>query len=237
MPADRARRAAAKPRAAKAGTVLPDARVRVASFPPQVGAGCRLLVLGTVPSLRSLEMRQSYAHPHNLFWPFMGELYGAGPELPYADRIARLHAAGVGIWDVLKHCERPGSLDSSILAESEVANDIPGLLDAYPTIAAIALNGGKARQVFERRIAPEIRRGILFDAYPVDVVRSMRDASALDVWPQWELIDEPLVERVHETGGRIIAWTVNDEATAANLVALGVDGLCGDDVRVFSKLP
>ena len=87
------------------------------------------------------------------------------------------------------------------------------------------------------RIAPEIRRGILFDAYPVDVVRSMRDASALDVWPQWELIDEPLVERVHETGGRIIAWTVNDEATAANLVALGVDGLCGDDVRVFSKLP
>ena len=136
---------------------MPDARVRVASFPPQVGAGCRLLVLGTVPSLRSLEMRQSYAHPHNLFWPFMGELYGAGPELPYADRIARLHAAGVGIWDVLKHCERPGSLDSSILAESEVANDIPGLLDAYPTIAAIALNGGKARQVFERRIAPEIR--------------------------------------------------------------------------------
>ena len=66
--------------------------MKVASFPPQVGAGCRVLVLGTVPSLRSLEMRQSYAHPHNLFWPFMGVLYGAGPELPYAERIARLHA-------------------------------------------------------------------------------------------------------------------------------------------------
>ena len=131
-------------------------RVRVASFPPQVGAGCRVLVLGTVPSLRSLEMRQSYAHPHNLFWPFMGEIYDAGPELAYAERIARLHAAGVGIWDVLKHCERPGSLDSSILVESEVANDIPGLLDEHPGIAAIALNGGKAQQVFARRIAPGI---------------------------------------------------------------------------------
>jgi double-stranded uracil-DNA glycosylase len=131
-------------------------RVRVASFPPQVGEGCRVLVLGTVPSLRSLEMRQSYAHPHNLFWPFMGELFDAGPELPYAERIARLHAVGVGIWDVLKHCERPGSLDSSILVESEVANDIPGLLDAQPGIAAIALNGGKAQQVFARRIAPQI---------------------------------------------------------------------------------
>ena len=117
-----------------------------------------MLVLGTVPSLRSLEMQQSYAHPHNLFWPFMGRLYDAGPELPYAERIARLHAAGVGIWDVLKHCERPGSLDSSILADSEVANDIPWLLDAYPTIEAIALNGAKAQQVFARRIAPHIDR-------------------------------------------------------------------------------
>lgn len=116
-----------------------------------------MLVLGTVPSLRSLELRQSYGHAHNLFWPFMGALYGAGPELPYAQRIALLHRAGVGIWDVLKDCERPGSLDSSILPRSEVANDIPALLDAYPTIQAIALNGAKAQQVFARRIAANIR--------------------------------------------------------------------------------
>lgn len=136
---------------------------KVASFPPQVGEGCRLLVLGTVPSLRSLEMRQSYAHPHNLFWPFMGELYDAGSDLPYAERIARLHAAGVGIWDVLKHCERPGSLDSSIRPESEVPNDIPRLLDAHPTIRAIALNGAKAQQVFARRIGGRIRPARLAD--------------------------------------------------------------------------
>ena len=133
-----------------------DAPARVSSFPPQVGADCRVLVLGTVPSLRSLQMQQSYAHPHNLFWPFMGELFGAGSELPYAERIARLHAVGIGIWDVLRDCERPGSLDSSIRVDSEIANDIPALLDAHPTIAAIALNGAKAQQVFARRIAPFI---------------------------------------------------------------------------------
>jgi double-stranded uracil-DNA glycosylase len=130
--------------------------MKVSSFPPQVGAGCKLLVLGTVPSLRSLEMHQSYAHPHNLFWPFMGVLYDAGPELPYSERIARLHASGVGIWDVLKDCHRPGSLDSSIRADSEVPNDIPGLLENFPTIRAIALNGGKAQQVFARRILPAL---------------------------------------------------------------------------------
>jgi len=142
----------------------------VASFPPQVGAGCRVLVLGSVPSVRSLELRQSYAHPHNLFWPFMGLLYGAGPELAYADRIARLQAAGVGIWDVLEQCERAGSLDSRIVAASEVPNDIPRLLADYPTIAAIALNGAKAQQVFARRIAPAIaaerRAGLALLALP-----------------------------------------------------------------------
>lgn len=86
------------------------------------------------------------------------------------------------------------------------------------------------------QLAPEIRRGILFDAYPVDVARSMRDASALDVWPQWELIDAPLVERVHDAGGRVIAWTVNSTSAAERLVELDVDGLCGDDVRLLSNL-
>src|SRR5512135_2646164 len=109
---------------------------RVESFPPQVAPDCVLLVLGTVPSVRSLELRQSYGHRHNLFWPFMGELFEAGPDLDYAERIARLHRIGIGIWDVLERCERPGSLDSSIVPGSEVANDIPGLLDAQPTIRA-----------------------------------------------------------------------------------------------------
>lgn len=128
----------------------------VESFPPQIGAHCRVLVLGTVPSVRSLELRQSYGHAQNLFWPFMGELFGARPELAYAERVARLHACGIGIWDVLERCERRGSLDSDIVVESEVPNDIPGLLARETEIAAIALNGAKALQVFRRRIAPRI---------------------------------------------------------------------------------
>ncbi|MBZ0222001.1 MAG: DNA-deoxyinosine glycosylase [Dokdonella sp.] len=129
---------------------------RVESFPPQVGACCRVLILGSVPSRRSLELRQSYGHAQNLFWPFMGELFNAGPELAYAQRIARLHASGIGIWDVLERCERRGSLDGDILRASEVPNDIPGLLERHPETSVIALNGSKAAEVFRRRIAPHI---------------------------------------------------------------------------------
>jgi glycerophosphoryl diester phosphodiesterase len=83
------------------------------------------------------------------------------------------------------------------------------------------------------RLAPELRRGILFDEYPAEVEQAMRAASALDVWPQWELIDTALVDRVHANAGRVIAWTVNTTAAARKLASLGVDGLCGDDVRLL----
>ena len=85
------------------------------------------------------------------------------------------------------------------------------------------------------RLAPTVRRGILFDAYPDDIDSAMRDTGALDVWPEWTLVDAPLVERIHAGGGHVIAWTVNTTAAAARLVRLGVDGLCSDDVRLLPK--
>lgn len=83
-------------------------------------------------------------------------------------------------------------------------------------------------------LAPSLRRGILFDESPCDVLASMRAASAVDVWPHWKLIDERLVEQVHGAGGRVIAWTVNTTAAALDLVRMGADGLCGDDVRLLT---
>jgi double-stranded uracil-DNA glycosylase len=137
---------------------------QVRSFPPQVAERCRVLVLGTVPSVRSLALQQSYGHPQNLFWPLMGEMFDAGPELEYAERVRRVQSHGIGIWDVYASCERPGSLDSAIVRASEVANDIPALLWTLPSIAAIALNGGHAQRAFHRLVLPQIdaaRRDLL----------------------------------------------------------------------------
>ncbi len=86
----------------------------------------------------------------------MGEMFGAAPELAYAERIARLHARGVGIWDVLRVCQRKGSLDSAIIRDSEIANDIPDLLRRTSSIRTIALNGVRAGQAFRRLVLPRI---------------------------------------------------------------------------------
>lgn len=126
------------------------------SFPPETARDCRVLILGSMPGERSLAAAQYYAHPQNLFWPFMAALCGAGPELPYRRRIARLKRAGIGLWDVLAECVRPGSLDTRIVRESEAPNDLARLIAARPRLAAIALNGGKAAQAFARHVAPTL---------------------------------------------------------------------------------
>jgi len=87
-----------------------------------------------------------------------------------------------------------------------------------------------------REIAPEISRGILFETPGFDLRAAMDAAGARDVWPQWKLVDAALVAAVHAAGGRVIPWTVNARAEASRLVGLGVDGLCGDDVREFAGL-
>ena len=84
-----------------------------------------------------------------------------------------------------------------------------------------------------REIAPDIPRGILFEDRGVDMEGAVRRTGARDVWPNFRLIDQPMVDRIHALGCRAIAWTVNSAEVAADLMALGVDGLCGDDVRIF----
>ena len=97
---------------------------RVRSFPPIVSPHSRLLILGSMPGEASLKAGQYYAHPRNAFWHIMGELFGAGPSLPYQERVAILKSVGVALWDSLQACIRSGTLDASI--KEEVANDTPG---------------------------------------------------------------------------------------------------------------
>lgn len=84
------------------------------------------------------------------------------------------------------------------------------------------------------RLTPSARLGILFEHAPAEVARAMAVAGALDVWPHWSVVTAELVSTVHDAGGRVIPWTVNEQRLAQTLAELGVDGLCGDDVRLLA---
>lgn len=87
-----------------------------------------------------------------------------------------------------------------------------------------------------REIAPKIARGVLFDGSLANLQDVLARSAARDVWPQWKLIDQALVNRIHARGCRVIAWTVNSREDAARLAAVGVDGICSDDVRILEEL-
>lgn len=125
-------------------------------FPAQLDTDCRVLVLGSMPGVASLQAAQYYAHPRNRFWPLMGVVCGIDATLPYPARVRALNAAGVGVWDVIGQCERRGSLDASIVRGSDVPNALPALIAGLPGLRAIACNGGTAYQLFMARIAPAL---------------------------------------------------------------------------------
>jgi len=116
---------------------------RLLGLPPVISRRTRLVLLGSFPGAASLAAGQYYAHPRNQFWPIVGTLLGEDlPALPYRQRLARLRARGLGLWDIYAECRREGSLDSAI--EHAVLNDLASLRLRAPGLRAVAHNGGES---------------------------------------------------------------------------------------------
>jgi hypoxanthine-DNA glycosylase len=116
---------------------------RLTGLPPIADAGTRLLVLGSFPGVASLRAQQYYGHPQNAFWKILGALWGLPlAQAAYPERVAALHAHGLGVWDVYASCEREGSLDADI--RGATLNDFAALRAACPRLEAIAHNGGES---------------------------------------------------------------------------------------------
>ena len=113
------------------------------SFPPVTDASTRVLILGSLPGEESLARAQYYANPRNQFWRLVETLIDAElVALPYERRLARLRAAGVGLWDTVGTARRRGSLDGAI--RDIRANPLPALVDALPALRAVGFNGGRS---------------------------------------------------------------------------------------------
>lgn len=108
----------------------------------------QILILGSLPSRRSIAAQQYYAHPRNAFWPIMRELFDI--QGGYAARCRQLLDKKIALWDVLASSVRPGSLDSRIELDSACANDFATFLRHHAHIRFIAFNGRKAEQLFRR---------------------------------------------------------------------------------------
>lgn len=128
---------------------------QLTAFEPHAEQNARLLVLGSMPGITSLKIQQYYAHPRNAFWPIILSLYGSASDpLDYDQKLKILSTQRIALWDVLKHCERKGSLDSSIKKDSTVCNDFIPFLNNHSSIRKILLNGKTAERLFVRHVLP-----------------------------------------------------------------------------------
>lgn len=148
---------------------------------PVIDTHTRILILGSFPGAASLAAAQYYAHPRNLLWPILSRLTSedlAG--MPYAGRLPRLLAHGIGLWDVLGACEREGSLDSAIRAPA--ANDFARLHQLCPLLETVGFNGQTSGKFAPQFAEAGYRTLVLPSTSPA--YASMTFAQKLLAWQQ-----------------------------------------------------
>lgn len=133
-------------------------------FPPIVSVHSQVLILGSMPSLASLQAQQYYAHPRNAFWPIQQALWGIAAQASYAQRVQILQEKGVAVWDVLASCKREGSLDSAIEADSVMVNDFESFFVEYQQIKAVFFNGATAENYFKKYVL--LKPSLVFQRLP-----------------------------------------------------------------------
>ena len=127
------------------------------SFAPIENPKARVLILGSMPGVASLRAGQYYAHPRNQFWPIMAALLNIDlPALPYAQRVIDLTQNGIALWDVLKSCQRPGSLDADIAPETAIANEIAPFFARHRHLTHVFFNGAAAEKHYNRQVRRRI---------------------------------------------------------------------------------
>ena len=121
---------------------------KLRGFAPVADESCRVLILGTAPSVQSLREGFYYAHPRNAFWRLLSDTFGAPVPETAGEKAALLLENRLALWDVLRACARRGSLDSAI--RDPQVNDFDAFFAAHPGITRVLFNGAAAEKLFFR---------------------------------------------------------------------------------------
>lgn len=125
------------------------------SFPFSANLDAKILILGSMPGIKSLQEQQYYAHPQNCFWSIMESIFKVPKQESYDVRLQKLRNNRVALWDVAYQCERPGSLDAKIKSQSVIVNDFATFFKTHSQIDHIFFNGKKAESLFLKKAAKQ----------------------------------------------------------------------------------
>jgi len=125
----------------------------VVGFPPIAGPDARVPILGAAPGVLSLSAGQYYANPRNAFWRSRTRVLDGPGDLSYETREQMRLTARIPLWDVLAEGDRPGSLDSCIVAATAVVSALAAFVAGHPHIPSVCFNGRTAQALWDRHVA------------------------------------------------------------------------------------
>lgn len=121
------------------------------SFPPIADAETEILILGTLPGDRSLEVGEYFAHPRNRFWKIISCITGNPVPETYSEKRKLLLKNGIGVWNVLHKANRKGSLDTGI--QNEVPNELFLFLAEHRNVKVIGFDGLRAEALYDKHFS------------------------------------------------------------------------------------
>jgi hypoxanthine-DNA glycosylase len=120
------------------------------AFAPVVDKSSRILILGTMPGEKSLELQEYYGNRGNHFWKILFTMFSRAITHDYNEKMQLLADNNIALWDVLQYCEREGSLDSNI--KNELPNDFENFYKTYPNIRHVFFSSKNAAAYYDKYV-------------------------------------------------------------------------------------
>lgn len=132
------------------------------AFPPIINDDSKILILGTMPGEKSLELQEYYGNRGNQFWKLLFTMFEMPLSNDYEERKSLLKDNAIAVWDVIEYCEREGSLDSKI--KNEQPNDFTIFYKSFPKVKNVLFSSKNAAAYYDKYIGR--REDIEYDILP-----------------------------------------------------------------------
>lgn len=139
--------------------------------------------------------------------------------------------------DVIAALSRHG-LVARAIATSFFPGSLKRLRDLEPMLrTGISYPWDRRGLSTRRALKPFVGTGVaaLRGVLPYRIAAMVRAADASSAMLHYSVLSRRVVERSHELGIRVFAWTVDEPALLEQVLAMGVDGVISNDPRIFGR--
>ena len=125
---------------------------------PVFDENSRILILGSMPSVKSREVNFFYGNKQNRFWKVISKVFEENEPVSVEEKKKFLLKNKIALWDVIKECDIVGSDDSTI--KNVVVNDLNLILEKCE-IKEIFANGKTAEKYYNLFLKNKLSKEII----------------------------------------------------------------------------